>query len=799
MTKLEEFSNPYLTVYASNKRLVFDFKYPRLYERDQRGAFSFGSLSNQVTGINGLTNFFPPEDRVEARILAEANPRNTTFSYSGSGMINPQAGNVVTVTTNPGGTAGQILNLSGTSTANTITISNPPKDVVDIKRLVISSRTSFGRVYMIDSGDRVVRVNGNGKALENPYTVQEMLRFFGQFNPHVTKLAAAAILPKHKIVPEEIAKFENLIYTLNAVLGENSAQGYIWSFMFPVLNDCKYYEWSYQDRGIVSTMITKSSSINNTPIYKNLKKCKSLMEFFKVSFGVKGSAFIKKIMSLAKGKKETVAALSETYHKMRAESNNFTEAEEMQINQDLLNGRQLGTFPQNETARHLQVFTEVIFGKDSGLRGGKYGYASYQPFKTPFKVEEFHHLGPIRMLELFKDLIPIDYWFNLDSVPDSMYSIVEPQSKTIREWLTKQNDGVRKKVFLSINNISELVDTITQLNRYANVEDIPEDLRSIYPNGLKTPARWSTITELHDMVSREYNQIKTFATNRKIKYARGLDKMDGLDFGGGFTSELPKDTARIVEYGALLKHCVAGYADRCADNNETIILSVNKDGKPHFTLELRRTTQEFAMKNEHALVGTSKPANETAIDEDHFYRVSRYAIHQFKGLQNKVPTVNEVYAILKGLKETKIVSDIHEPSRYEVDATGNRIALTLPEPVAGTEITIRNEGERELVVRPGNGLVVGDGYGYVAQNALDGNNIVLNNHIVNLQDQVIAVNGIAPWYNDPPEVPPQPPIAPAQPAELEHLMRALQDPAQHDNIYIRDQDGVLANAANNNE
>lgn len=793
--KLEEFSNKYLTIYADAHRIVFDFKYPRLFQRHQSGAFALGSLVDSGAMGNGLTNFMPYD---------QLNPRSTTVSVSAT-------------------TASQltISNSSVTGVNGTYWYNNQEEDVIDVKRLVISSKTKFGRVYLIDSGDRVVRLNkSKTKALENPYHVQEMLRFFGQFNPHVTKLAAAAILPKERINPEEIAKFENVMFTLNAALGENSAQGYIWSFMFPVLAECRYYDWAYSDRGIISNLITRSSSINNLTFYKNLKKCTSLLEFYRLSFGVKGSAFMKKIMALSKGVKESRAGLSALWHQRHSAAgtaNAVPDADlvvvpEEVINRDLAAGRDLKTFEYNADGTHMQIFTEVLFGSSPSHRQVGYNYSYYHPFKTAFKSEEFYHLGPLRMLEIYNGIIPIDYWFELEEIPDVMYQMQEDQRKKLREWLTDKPDHIKKKIFLTLKDINGFLDTIRQLSEYQSASDIPEDLREIYPNGLKIPSRWATANELHDMVSAQYNQIKHFAKNRAIKYLPGLDVLDKIDFGNGFTSEIPRKTARIVEYGALLKHCVAGYADRCADNNDTVILSINKDGRPHYTLELRCAT-----RNVFGRYNTTTP-DELIYDkieqEDGTMKMVmklKYTIQQFKGLQNKVPTAEEVSDILQGLKATGVIGEVHEPHRGDGVyiqgvrqengdiALNNGVTIRIPNPrhhvvirnLDGSDVTITPNGPQELNVQgPANIEFI--------QNAVyndDGQALVAGigeMQWANLQNYVGAVNG------EPSEVPPEPPIEPMPQEALQHLMNALQDPQQHDNIHIRDQDGVLANAAANN-
>lgn len=124
--------------------------------------------------------------------------------------------------------------------------------------------------------------------------------------------------------------------------------------------------------------------------------------------------------------------------------------------------------------------------------------------------------------------------------------------------------------------------------------------------------------------------------------------------------------------------------------------------------------------------------------------VYKYSIRQFKGLQNKVPDLQEVDFILAQLKDTGLIAEIYEPSQN--------------------------------TLRVNNDIVI--------DNALTHNNVLINN----LQggEEVFLVNAgdinnvmLAPIDNS-----------------IAHLQNALQDPRQHDNIHIRDDDGVLANAAN---
>jgi hypothetical protein len=227
------------------------------------------------------------------------------------------------------------------------------------------------------------------------------------------------------------------------------------------------------------------------------------------------------------------------------------------------------------------------------------------------------------------------------------------------------------------------------------------------------------------------------------------------------------ETIQIIEYGAVLKHCVAGYADRCADNNDTIILSINKDGKPHFTLELNKTSKTLAIPNEDLRTAIKEYKDDEQPQEIAIEQVNAYNIGQFKGFQNKVPKAEEVENILVGLKESQLIEYIREPYDLGKVSTGARARLR----INGEEVAYADNVE------------------FTIPNAAADHYVVHGNGIGNLDVQT-ALEELT--------IPPEPPIEPMPEQALQHLVNALQDPAQHDNITIRDQDGVLANAANNN-
>lgn len=702
--KLLEYSNEYVNVYASKNRIIFDFKYPRLFHTEK----SPNTLDISPVLSSTLNNI---------------NVQGTGISSSLNVSINPQHHPNIVYNTAVAGSIQTSNHPSSVDSANYQLNSA----VHDIKTLVISSKTIFGKIYAIDSAGKIVRFYKK-KLLTNSNLFCKIGKFFTQFNESISSLMITAILPKDKINTNTVNRLKTSLL-LNQGYGAGNAiglYGYLEAFQYPVLMDCKLYEYTFGDG---FKRIPKSGDA----IYKQMQKARSLFEFIRAVTGVKGAHFTKVMLNLCKAY-ETKRVW---YGASALASNPELKTVEFQekVNSSLQSGKTLTeAVSQLKDAAVIDIdeHKDYISGKNVYIKSsfetkledvslletmnGADLATDFCQFAKPFQVTDVYHLTPLIFFDKFKDLIPLDTWSEfteIDYNPNMNYSNIPVR---IEQWLKTYELPVRKKVLKAIAGSftvfvnGTMTDIIGQLTEYNTPESIPEELRPIYPKGLQIPKDWKTIKELHDSVSIEYNRIKSFASKKTITYSNLLKRLDGIDFGGGFTSELPKDNLRIIEYGAMLKHCVANYADRCTKNNNTIIMSINKDGQPHWTLELKLAGKVSYENSEEGI--------KAQLPEDTDF-VPYYEINQFKALHNGIPKPKDVDNILKKLFDTGVIYSIREPY-------GSKYGMSQPvgwEPFVeqtiwsgGGQLAIDNNGNINVNIAAGQLAGLPPGHNYVIEN-----------------------------------------------------------------------------------
>ncbi len=102
------------------------------------------------------------------------------------------------------------------------------------------------------------------------------------------------------------------------------------------------------------------------------------------------------------------------------------------------------------------------------------------------------------------------------------------------------------------------------------------------------------ITVAHDRVVSARTAILAEKERQKnIERTKRMQKLQKerkvLEFGfGDYIAILPKSCAEIVQEGAALRHCVAGYAERHAEGKLTIMFlrRVDEPDKPYYTIEI---------------------------------------------------------------------------------------------------------------------------------------------------------------------------------------------------------------------
>lgn len=662
--ELQQYSNKLVKVFSGKNRLIFQFKHPRLYHK-------------QASGIFDLNNF------VGSSVTANTNQSN-------------------------------FINIAVSNSASVSMV--PDKDVVEIHSLVFSNKTPFGKIYVLDSLGNPVKFNDYDKNLSSGRYLHEVVRFFGQFNHYTYQLVAAALLPIEIMQPDLVTDFIQTLSSSSSWYSKtHEIHGYSMSFCYPVLKEIKFYLYSESSYGAVNTESHGPSGIKGAYYYDAIKRSKTFSEFIKKYTGVNGSSFTKKVIELSKGTKDHYIGLSNSYIMSNIVS---------QETWDLLNETMAKT-GQEEAARavvghqphaiHRNVHMKFGDPLIDDINGGYMGGMASKMNTVPYKSEQFHHFGFFKFWNLFKDLVPLDFWFELEYVPKDIYDqdlMAKEMWDSITNLFKELPQPGQKKVFKSYSK-HYLRDAANQYFTYKNSEDLPEKARELFPNGLQLPKKWKDTKELHDLISKDFNTIKQLGNWRRVKYDEFTSELNNIDFGDGWTSELPTDTVKITEYGRILKHCVASYADRCAVDNTTVILSINKNNNPIFTLELQQVVKDLENKQ------------------------VRYIIRQFKGFQNKIPGADTVKFIIDKLYETKMISGVNEPSTSSIGRTDNPdLARLVDMAVGGLEFVNRQPERAGEVQYNGGVLQVHDGNGLVDYR----NDMVIDNGV--LINDVIAAGRV---------------------------------------------------------
>ena len=135
-----------------------------------------------------------------------------------------------------------------------------------------------------------------------------------------------------------------------------------------------------------------------------------------------------------------------------------------------------------------------------------------------------------------------------------------------------------------------LFDSARQYFEFNTPESIPGVLKHKYPNGIDIPKKFKNMTELHDPISKAYNEITAEKETLPIEYTEEELKLEVSS--EKIDIRLPRETKEIVHYGLELKHCVASYADR-AREKKCLILGIYVKGELKYNARLNKDTLVF--------------------------------------------------------------------------------------------------------------------------------------------------------------------------------------------------------------
>lgn len=140
---------------------------------------------------------------------------------------------------------------------------------------------------------------------------------------------------------------------------------------------------------------------------------------------------------------------------------------------------------------------------------------------------------------------------------------------------------------------------------------------------------------LSNIIRRDRITVKKYRNSIFDKFKSPDKKYNGFEFIQMRTAE------NLVEEGTAMKHCIASYANKCAEGN-SIIFSMRKDGKGYVTIELSPTSykiiqqytiQDYTVTNQKILDIIDKWNNDCIElhknDKESYYSICR------KGIQAK--------------------------------------------------------------------------------------------------------------------------------------------------------------------
>lgn len=227
---------------------------------------------------------------------------------------------------------------------------------------------------------------------------------------------------------------------------------------------------------------------------------------------------------------------------------------------------------------------------------------------------------------------------NTDFISQALQENISPLpvSKKVTNFL--KSNFSEKKILRLLRENSEfnqhpgyLTDITEQYNKYCNPDSIPPKLRSKYLNGLEIP-KFQTLKELHDKISRDYNEIKTEEANRPFEFTEEEWKLHGYKIGN-VEIVLPSEASVVVDWGKQLKHCIASYTEGMA-RKDYLLLGVKVNGKLLYTLQVYTTN----------LTDANNPEQK------------RYKITQFYGYRNAKPEAKEDTSIRETVQQ--ILDDV---------------------------------------------------------------------------------------------------------------------------------------------
>ncbi len=273
--------------------------------------------------------------------------------------------------------------------------------------------------------------------------------------------------------------------------------------------------------------------------------------------------------------------------------------------------------------------------------------------------------SPYRTRYVRKELNPNvfnQFWFLSQIFPsiDYIYQYMERADQDLNVNVNccaeivqffKEKFTPKKALNLLIKGFSwnEITDAAKQYYEYDACDKIPPRLRGKYTKGIMIPKNFKNIKELHDKISAQYNEIKADEKNKDIVYTPLEFKIHGYK-KDNVELILPSEGKKVVEWGKVMSHCIASYADKAAEK-KCILLGVKVFGNLQYNVELKLHEKDLVMQLRR-IVESRK--DDLSVDEngdlilfngldvlswDNEKNTLKklYDIKQFRGFKNKQP------------------------------------------------------------------------------------------------------------------------------------------------------------------
>lgn len=166
---------------------------------------------------------------------------------------------------------------------------------------------------------------------------------------------------------------------------------------------------------------------------------------------------------------------------------------------------------------------------------------------------------------------------NQYSTLESVCKLTQTTTEQLLKYLIRQHNKYGKYICVSyykdyLNICREIGYDLTD-----SVVLIPRDITAAHDRAVSARAA----------ILAEKERQKNIERTQKMQILQKERKAFEFDFGN-YIAILPNSCEEIVREGAVLSHCVGGYAERHADGRLTIMFLRRKDdiGKPYYTIEI---------------------------------------------------------------------------------------------------------------------------------------------------------------------------------------------------------------------